>query len=66
MASRTQPASDLVYEDFQPLYEWVKDERLVNVMLPGKFLLYAFNIYIHFSILLLLYNILCFLLSNNQ
>lgn len=47
MASRTQPASDLVYEDFQPLYEWVKDERLVNVMLPGKFLLYAFNIYIY-------------------
>jgi len=36
MASRTQPASDFVYEDFEPLYEWVRDERLVNVMLPGK------------------------------
>ncbi|BAT80945.1 hypothetical protein LR48_Vigan07g043400 [Vigna angularis] len=35
MASRTQPASDLVYEDFEPLYELVKEERLVNVMLPG-------------------------------
>ncbi|CAJ1971165.1 unnamed protein product [Sphenostylis stenocarpa] len=36
MGSRTQPAaSDRVYEDFEPLYEWVRDERQVNVMLPG-------------------------------
>lgn len=37
MGSRTQPAaSDRVYEDFVPLYEWDRNERLVNVMLPGK------------------------------
>ncbi|KAG5064527.1 hypothetical protein GLYMA_02G272600v4 [Glycine max] len=36
MGSRTQPAaSDRVYEDFVPLYEWDRNERLVNVMLPG-------------------------------
>jgi len=36
MASSTQPASGVVYDDFEPLYEWVREERLVKVMLPGK------------------------------
>ncbi|ESW13595.1 hypothetical protein PHAVU_008G209700 [Phaseolus vulgaris] len=35
MASSTQPASGVVYDDFEPLYEWVREERLVKVMLPG-------------------------------
>ncbi|TKY57056.1 Inactive protein RESTRICTED TEV MOVEMENT 2 [Spatholobus suberectus] len=35
MGSRTQPSADRVYEDFEPFYEWNRDERLVNVMLPG-------------------------------
>lgn len=36
MGSRTQQAvADRIYEDFEPFYEWDRDQRLVNVMLPG-------------------------------
>ncbi|XP_027368548.1 uncharacterized protein LOC113874525 [Abrus precatorius] len=32
---RTQPAANRVYVDFEPPYEWVKNERLFTVFLPG-------------------------------
>ncbi|XP_061338204.1 uncharacterized protein LOC133285065 [Gastrolobium bilobum] len=35
MDSRTQPAADRVYEDFEPYYEWAKDEGHFTVMVPG-------------------------------
>ncbi|XP_020213664.1 uncharacterized protein LOC109797912 [Cajanus cajan] len=35
MGSRIQSSSDRVYEDFEPFYEWDRDQRLVNVLLPG-------------------------------
>jgi len=46
MTSRTQPASGAVYEDFEPLYEWDRDQRLVKVMLPGKCILNFSNLII--------------------
>lgn len=36
MGSRTQPAADPIYVDFEPFYEWDRDQRVVNVMLPGN------------------------------
>ncbi|KAL2316958.1 hypothetical protein Fmac_030834 [Flemingia macrophylla] len=35
MDSTTKPSADRVYEDFEPYYEWNRDERVVNVLLPG-------------------------------
>ncbi|CAL0307507.1 unnamed protein product [Lupinus luteus] len=35
MDQKSQPASDRVYEDFTPYYEWARDEGNIIVLLPG-------------------------------
>lgn len=35
MDTKSQPAADRVYEDFEPYYEWDRDEASIDVLLPG-------------------------------
>jgi hypothetical protein len=36
MDTMIKPEADRVYEDFEPYYEWDKNDRRFIVMLPGK------------------------------